>query len=52
MINPIDNFNVKTLGQGDHFGSSDLLKIIDIEFFGNIYAGKRGLKVLQIYRPD
>lgn len=37
---------------GAHFGSSDLLKTPDLEYFGNIYAGKKGLKVLVVSKAD
>ena len=52
VVNPADNFEVIELFTGRHFGSSDLLKIPDVEYFGNIKAGKKGLKVLVIAKPD
>ena len=52
VINRADKFEVHELTQGSHFGSSDLLRIPDIEYFGDIYAGERGLKLLVVARPD
>ena len=49
---PDDDFVATSLGRGQHFGSSDLLKIVDIEYFGNIYAGSKGAKILVIKNPD
>ena len=52
VINPSDNFCVCHLGQGSHFGASDLIQAVGIEYFGNVKAGPRGLKILQVERPD
>ena len=52
VINRVDKFEVYEAFSGSHFGSSDLLKIPDIEYFGDLYAGKKGLKVIVIKRPD
>ena len=40
------------LRSGDHFGASDLLRIPDIEYLGDIVAGEAGVKVLVIESPD
>lgn len=45
-------FQIMELGRGDHFGASDLLRIQDIEYLGDLVAGERGLKVLVVERPD
>lgn len=52
VINPNDNFCVCHLGQGSHFGAADLIQSVGVEYFGNIYAGPRGLKILLVERPD
>ena len=52
VINPADKFCVCQLGQGSHFGAADLLQLVGVEYFGNIHAGPRGLKVLQVERAD
>ena len=52
VINPADNFHVVTLNHGSHFGSSDLLKVPDIEYYGNIFAGTKGLKLMVVSKPD
>ena len=52
VINPKDKFLIHEIYSGQHFGSSDLLKIPDIEFFGNLHAGKKGLKVIVVDKPD
>ena len=51
-INPQDGFEIFEIFSGTHFGSSDLLKIPDIEYFGDLIAGKRGLKVIVVKKPD
>ena len=51
-INKEDGFEVFEIFSGAHFGSSDLLKTPDLEYFGNIYAGKKGLKVLVVSKAD
>lgn len=52
VINKVDDFHVVTLAHGQHFGSSDLLRIPDIEYYGDIHAGKKGLKLLVVSKPD
>ena len=52
VVNKTDGFEIFEIFSGSHFGSSDLLKIPDIEYFGDIYAGKKGLKVLVVSKPD
>ena len=47
-----DEFEVLEMRSGSHFGASDVLRIPDIEFLGNIYAGSKGVKVLVIPKPD
>ena len=47
-----DDFEVLEMRPGNHFGASDLLRIPDIEFLGNISAGAKGLKVMVIPNPD
>ena len=47
-INKEDGFEILEIFSGSHFGSSDLLKMPDLEFFGNIHAGKKGLKLLVV----
>lgn len=47
-----DGFECFELRQGNHFGASDLLQIPDIEFFGDIVAGPKGVKILVVERPD
>jgi len=52
VVNSQDNFHIFELRQGNHFGCSDLLKIIDCEFLGDIMAGERGARILVIPSPD
>ena len=52
VINSSDNFHIYELRQGNSFGCSDLLKIIDCEFLGDIFAGERGARLLVIPAPD
>lgn len=52
VINAADGFNVFELRPGNHFGSSDLLRIVDTEFLGDIISGERGAKILVIPKPD
>lgn len=52
VINKADTFYFHDLRPGDHFGSSDLLKIIGIEYLGDIYAGPNGVRVMIIPKPD
>jgi hypothetical protein len=47
-----DDFEVLEMRPGNHFGASDLLRIPDIEFLGNIKAGAKGVKVMVIPNPD
>ena len=52
VINRVDKFEIFEVYSGSHFGTSDLLKIPDIEYFGDLIAGKKGLKVLVVKKPD
>jgi len=52
VINRADKFHITDLRSGDHFGCSDLLKIIDIEFLGDIFAGEHGARIMMIPKPD
>ena len=45
-------FQIHELRRGDHFGASDLLRIQDIEYLGDLVAGDKGVKVLVIEKPD
>ena len=45
-------FEVFELRVGNHFGASDLLKIADMEYLGDIVAGDKGAKIMLIERPD
>ena len=45
-------FDVLEMRPGNHFGASDVLRIPDIEYLGNIIAGPRGVKVMVIPKPD
>jgi len=47
-----DNSYVAKLGQGEHFGSSDSLRVVDYEYFGHVFAGTRGTTLLVISSPD
>lgn len=47
-----DNSYVAKLGRGEHFGSSDTLRVVDYEYFGNIFAGSTGTTLLVISSPD
>ena len=52
VVNPVDNFKVFELRAGNHFGASDLLRIVDSDFLGDIVAGEQGARVLVIPKPD
>ena len=52
VVNPVDDFHVVELRSGNHFGASDLLRIADIEYLGNIVAGAKGVKCMVIPKPD
>jgi len=52
VINQADGFEALELRQGNHFGASDVLRIPDIEYLGDIVAGHRGVKLLIIKSPD
>ena len=45
-------FVAKRLATGSILGESDTLKMIGIDFFGDIYAEKNGLECLVIDKPD
>jgi len=49
---PEKNFEVFELRSGNHFGASDLLRIPDIEYLGQIIAGEKGCKCMVISAPD
>jgi len=52
VINKADNSNLFELTHGNHFGTSDLLRIVDTEYLGDIIAGEQGAKILVIPKPD
>lgn len=37
---------------GDFFNASELLNFVGFEYFGDIKAGKEGVRLLQIDEPD
>ena len=45
-------FIAKRLATGSILGESDALKMVGIDFFGDIYAEKSGLQCLVIDKPD
>lgn len=47
-----EDFEVLEMRPGNHFGASDLLRIPDVEYLGNIVAGAKGVKVMVIPKPD
>lgn len=49
---PGTKFVAKRLATGSILGESDTLKMIGIDFFGDIYAEKNGLECLVIDKPD
>ena len=51
-VNKEDGFEIFEIFSGSHFGSSDLLKTPDLEYFGDMRAGKKGLKVLVVGKAD
>ena len=46
------DFVVFEMRPGNHFGASDVLRIPDIEYLGDIVAGPKGVKVMVIPKPD
>ena len=48
----IDNEVVIELTTGHVIGDSDLLRYPGIDFFGDIYAGEKGLEVLVLMAPE
>ena len=46
------SFVAKRLATGSIFGESDAMKLIGIDFFGDIYAETKGLTCLIIEKPD
>ena len=52
VINQADGSNLFELTHGNHFGTSDLLRIVDTEYLGDIVAGERGARILVVPKPD
>ena len=47
-----DTSRLFELSHGNHFGTSDFLRIVDTEYLGDIVAGENGAKILMIPKPD
>ena len=45
-------FVAKRLATGSILGESDAMRCVGIDFFGDIYAEKKGLQCLVIEKPD
>ena len=50
--NPYDDYCLAELSMGNHFGASDLIRGVDIDYYGDVYSGPYGVKLLVIEKPD